>query len=84
MYTIETLHLTSIQNEQSRPSTSSGSSSGSEESGDEEDGALVTSEDAIYGEKVEPEFDLIKALLRTSYTESKNVKSYLEKNLELE
>ncbi|ESW20508.1 hypothetical protein PHAVU_006G215100 [Phaseolus vulgaris] len=61
----------------------SSSSSASSESDDEE--AVSTSEDAIYGEKVEPQFDLMKEMLRKSYTPKKVVAAAaVEKNVELE
>ncbi|KAF7825176.1 cell division control protein 48-like protein C [Senna tora] len=87
---MENLHLRRLQRDQSTPATSSASTSSpslSEESGesDGEDGAVSTSSDAIYGEKVEPAFDLMKTMLRASYTETKDVKPIVEeKNLELE
>lgn len=69
------------QTDHDRPSTSPSSSSSSEE---EEDG-VSTSEDAVYGEKVEPEFDLMKSMLRDSYSESKTTKRKSEeKNIEFE
>ncbi|KAK7331618.1 hypothetical protein VNO80_28355 [Phaseolus coccineus] len=60
----------------------SSSSSASSESDDEE--TVSTSEDAIYGEKVEPQFDLMKEMLRKSYTPKKVVAAAEEKNVELE
>ncbi|XP_028776414.1 cell division control protein 48 homolog C-like isoform X2 [Neltuma alba] len=87
---MENLHLKKLQRDQGHTSTSSAStsspslSSESKES-DGEDGALSTSEDAIYGEKVEPAVDLMKTMLRASYSESKKVKSKMEeKNVEFE
>lgn len=82
-----------MQKDQLSPSTSSDSDSSS--SCDSEDGAVSTSgnADAIYEEKVEPEFDLMKEMMRATYAqsalknvESKNEKSRLieEKNVELE
>ncbi|XP_010251848.1 PREDICTED: cell division control protein 48 homolog C [Nelumbo nucifera] len=66
-------------------SSSSSSSSDSSSSDDEKDGAVSTSEDAIYEEKVEPEFDLMKSMLRSSYSASKKVETKVEeKNLEVE
>ncbi|KAL5822447.1 hypothetical protein ACOSQ4_020347 [Xanthoceras sorbifolium] len=57
----------------------------SSEEEEEEDGAVSTWEDAIYGEEVEPEFDLMKSMLRESYSESKSGKPKgEEKNVELE
>ncbi|KAL3727613.1 hypothetical protein ACJRO7_032366 [Eucalyptus globulus] len=63
-----------------------------EEDGDEEDGDASTSEDAIYEEKVEPEFDLMKSMLRASYVgeaakpgkAKQDVKERQEKNIEVE
>ncbi|KAM7476230.1 hypothetical protein LguiB_023473 [Lonicera macranthoides] len=88
---METQHILRKQKggqDQDRPSTSSSSSSSSSTSSDEEeDGAVSMSEDAVYGEKMEPEFDLMKSMLRTSYGGSKNTpqsKRSLEKNVELE
>ncbi|KAK7328280.1 hypothetical protein VNO77_22383 [Canavalia gladiata] len=77
---MEALHLR--RRIQSDPSTSSASASASES--DDEDGAVSvsTSEDAIYEEKVEPAFDLMKTMLRNSYT-PKKVEAE-EKNVELE
>ncbi|TKY71351.1 Cell division control protein 48-like C [Spatholobus suberectus] len=74
---IEALHVR--RRVQSDPSTSSASES------DNEDGeeTVSTSEDAIYEEKVEPEFDLMRAMLRKSYT-PKKVAAAEEKNIELE
>ncbi|CAJ1970709.1 unnamed protein product [Sphenostylis stenocarpa] len=70
---MEALHV------RSRVQSPSSSSSVSE-SDDEE--TVSTSEDAIYGEKVEPEFDLMKTLLRRSYAPKRLVEE--EKNVELE
>ena len=83
LQSMENMHLRRIQrSNQDDSSSSSSSSSDSDNSGD---GALSTSEDAIYGEKVEPEFDLMKSMLRTSYAESKKSKNeHLEKSVELE
>lgn len=57
----------------------------------EEDGAVSTSEDAIYEQKMEPEFDLMKSMLRGSYVgEAKrnkakqDEKDRQEKNIEVE
>lgn len=84
LQSMENMHLRKIQlSSQDDPSSSSSSSSSdSDNSGD---GAASTSEDAIYGEKFEPEFDLMKSMLRTSYIESKKAKpEHLEKSVELE
>ncbi|XP_042475157.1 cell division control protein 48 homolog C-like [Macadamia integrifolia] len=68
--------------EQDCPSTSSSGDN------DESDGSFSTYKDAIYEEKVEPEFDLIKSMLRSSYSASKKDKDTKakaeEKNLEVE
>ena len=94
-------HYRRMQRDQERPSTSSdsdsdsNSSSSSSSSCDSEDGAVSTSEnaDAIYEEKVEPECDLMKEMMRATYAKSasKNVESKNEnprliedKNIELE
>lgn len=82
---MENMHLRRIQHNNQDDSSSSLSSSSSTGSGNSGDGAVSTSEDAIYGEKVEPEFDLMKLMLRTSYAESKKLKNeHLEKSMELE
>ena len=84
----EALHLRRrMQSDEAQGSrsTSSASSSSASESGEE---SVSTSEDAIYGEKLEPAFDLMKTMLRNSYTPTKdNVKKKPvaeEKNVELE
>ncbi|KAI7996816.1 hypothetical protein LOK49_LG10G00799 [Camellia lanceoleosa] len=59
------------------------SSSSSESESESADGAVSTSEDAIYGEKLEPEFDLMKSMLRASYSESKDAEK-LKENVEVE
>ncbi|TYK20523.1 cell division control protein 48-like protein C-like [Cucumis melo var. makuwa] len=79
----ENMHLKRIQHNNQDGSSSSLSSSS--DFGNSGDGAVSTSEDAIYGEKVEPKFDLMKSMLRTSYAESKKLKNeHLEKSMELE
>ncbi|KAK9150317.1 hypothetical protein Syun_008626 [Stephania yunnanensis] len=65
-----------------RQSPSSSSSSSSSSGEEEENGAVSTSEDAIFEEKVEPEFDLMKTMLRASYGAPK--KGNEERNLEVE
>jgi len=63
----------------------SASSCTSSESDDEE--TVSTSEDAIYGEKVEPQVDVVKEELRKSYTPKKKVVAAAaaeEKNTEME
>ncbi|KAL7259432.1 hypothetical protein ACSBR1_005352 [Camellia fascicularis] len=59
------------------------SSSESESESESADGAVSTSEDAIYGEKLEPEFDLMKSMLHASYNESKDAEK-LKENVEVE
>lgn len=63
--------------------SSSESDSESDDEEEEEDGAVSTSEDAIYGEKVEPEFDLMKSMLRHTYSSNSKLKNE-EKNVEIE
>lgn len=83
---MENQHILSRQ----RGKNSSSSVSTSTSSDEEEDGSISTSEDAIFSEKFEPEFDLMKSMLRSSYSDSKNVtniaksKDLEEKNVELE
>lgn len=63
-----------------------------DDDGDEEDGDVSTSEDAIYEQKMEPEFDLMKSMLRASYVggepkpdkAKQDVKDRQEKNIEVE
>ncbi|CAL5421658.1 unnamed protein product [Camellia sinensis] len=59
------------------------SSSSSESESKSADGAVSTSEDVIYGEKLKPEFDLMKSMLRASYSESKDAEK-LKENVEVE
>lgn len=62
-----------------------GDESSDDEEEEEEEGEVSTSEDAIYGEEVVPEFDLMKDMLRDSYSEKKTRKvKGEEKNMELE
>ncbi|KAL8142822.1 hypothetical protein V2J09_015854 [Rumex salicifolius] len=50
-----------------------------------DDVSTSSSSDAIYEEKVEPEFDLMKSILRDCYSASKDKKTEkIEKNLEVE
>ncbi|GLT40534.1 hypothetical protein SLA2020_146620 [Shorea laevis] len=87
---LEEIHIRRKQLDHDHPSTlleseSKSTSPSSPSSDEEEDGAVSTSEDAIYGKKLEPEFDLMKSMLRASYTESNNLKSKTEeKNVEME
>ncbi|KAK2653014.1 hypothetical protein Ddye_012870 [Dipteronia dyeriana] len=75
----------STEEEGESSSSSSSSEEEEEEEDEEEDGGLSTSEDAIYGEDVEPEFDLMKSMLRDKYSESKSGKPKgEEKNVEFE
>ena len=84
-------HFRRMQRDQERPSTSSESNSDS--SCDSEEVSTSENADAIYEEKVEPECDLMKEMMRARYAESasKNVESgnentrlFEEKNIELE
>ncbi|KAL7196441.1 hypothetical protein ACSBR1_036455 [Camellia fascicularis] len=59
------------------------SSSSFESESESVDGAVSTLEDAIYGEKLELEFDLMKSMLRASYGESKDAEK-LKENVEVE
>ncbi|XWS11436.1 hypothetical protein CRYUN_Cryun38cG0082800 [Craigia yunnanensis] len=78
----EDLH---IQRRQIQQHSDSDSDSESSSSSEEEDGAISTSEDAIYGQKEEPKFDLTKSMLRQGYTRSNKTKLKLEeKNIERE
>ncbi|KAK6255352.1 hypothetical protein SCA6_016657 [Theobroma cacao] len=85
---MEDLHIQRRQmqhNSNSELDSESSSSSSSSSSEEEEDGAVSTSEDAIYGQKDEPKFDLMKSMLRQGYTQSNSSKSNLEeKNIEME
>ncbi|KAJ0076133.1 hypothetical protein Patl1_33569 [Pistacia atlantica] len=67
----------------SSESSSESDSESDDEEEEEEDGAVSTSEDAIYGEKVEPEFDLMKSMLRHTYSSNSKLKNE-EKNVEIE
>ncbi|XP_022733112.1 cell division control protein 48 homolog C-like isoform X2 [Durio zibethinus] len=80
---MEDLHIQrrQIQHRSNSESNSDPSSSSEEE----EDGAVSTSEDAIYAEKEEPKFDLMKSMLRQGYTQSNKTKQKPEvKNIEME
>ncbi|CAL5379074.1 unnamed protein product [Camellia sinensis] len=75
--------LQQLENQHIRRNQRGQSTSESEsESADGTDGAVSTSEDAVYGEKFEPEFDLMKSMLRDMYSESKDASKL--KNVELE
>lgn len=83
---IEALHINNRRMIMQDLSTSSDTASASE-SGGSDDGATstsVTSDDAVYGEKLEPAFDLMKTMLRNSYTGTKAALAAEEKNVELE
>ncbi|XP_022925018.1 cell division control protein 48 homolog C-like [Cucurbita moschata] len=83
--TIEKKRYKRVDLGEQRLQNESPSSSTSSDSGNSGDGAVATSEDAIYGEKVEPAFDLMKSMLQTSYAESNKSKNeHLEKSVELE
>ncbi|PQQ11512.1 cell division control protein 48 homolog C [Prunus yedoensis var. nudiflora] len=82
---MESAHLRRVrQRNGDRPSTSSSDVDA------DEDGSVSTSEDAIYSEKVDPEFDVMKSSLRASYMESnsalkpKAAEEQKEKNVEME
>ncbi|KAE8679184.1 Cell division control protein 48-like protein C [Hibiscus syriacus] len=80
---LEELHIERrrIQHDDSCSSSDTDSSSSSEEVDED----VSTSEDAIYGEKEEPKYDLMKSMLRHSYNHSNNTKSkFEEKNIEME
>lgn len=56
-----------------RRSDAVSSASGLDSTTEETDGDVSTSEDAVYGEEMEsPEFDLMKSMLRASYSGSKS------------
>lgn len=80
---IEEAHIRKIR--QSNGHVSSSSSAASEEEDEES-----TSEDAIYGEELEPKFDLMKSMLRESYTDPKSggksaaAEQKKEKNVEMD
>lgn len=68
--------------DQNLPSTSS---SESDSESPPSSSAVSTSEDGIYGEKVEPKIDLMQSMLRESYAaESKGKEKDKEKNIEVE
>ncbi|XVF03550.1 hypothetical protein REPUB_Repub05bG0003400 [Reevesia pubescens] len=83
---LEGIHIQRRQLQHHSNSLSHSSSSSSSSSDEEEDGAVSTSEDAIYGQKEEPKFDLMKSILRQGYTQSNHTqKSKLEEeNIEME
>ncbi|KAF5727245.1 Cell division control protein 48 C isoform 1 [Tripterygium wilfordii] len=71
--------------QQSDQGGSSSPSSSSKSSSDEEDGAVSTSEDAIYGMKLEPQIDLLQSTVREKYVELGTPKlKEKENNVELE
>ncbi|KAK7302427.1 hypothetical protein RJT34_13317 [Clitoria ternatea] len=83
---MEAVHLRRRMQTDPSTSTSTSSSVSASESDNNGDGAVSYSsseEDAIYEEKVEPAFDLMKSMLRNSYTPKKPV-AVEEKNVELE
>ncbi|XVF70970.1 hypothetical protein PTKIN_Ptkin11bG0204900 [Pterospermum kingtungense] len=80
---MEDLHIQKrrqIQQHQHSNSDSDSDSSSSSSSKEEEEGSVSTSEDAIFGQKEEPKFDLMKSMLRKGYTPSKTTKPKLEEN----
>ncbi|PON34339.1 ATPase, AAA-type, core [Parasponia andersonii] len=80
---LEEVRLREIRrNGRAGPSVESPSSEEEEEQSEDSDEADLTSEDAVYGEKVERRYDLTKSLLRVTYGES--AKSKKEKKEEEE
>ncbi|XP_062109160.1 cell division control protein 48 homolog C-like [Humulus lupulus] len=84
---LEEVHVARIRQSGQDSSSESEEPSSSEEGSGESD--EVTSEDAVYGEQMEPKFDLMKAMLRESYKDpnSATAKSKVvekEKNIEME
>ncbi|KAI8031325.1 hypothetical protein LOK49_LG01G03350 [Camellia lanceoleosa] len=55
----------------------------SESESESTDNVVSTSKDAIYNEKLEPEFDVMKSMIHVSYSESKDAEK-LKENVELE
>ncbi|KAK8651713.1 hypothetical protein V6N13_141299 [Hibiscus sabdariffa] len=79
---LEELHIERrrVQRDDSLSSSDTDSSSS-----EEVDEAVSTSEYAIYGEKEEPKYDLMKSMLRHTYNQSNSTKSkFEEKNIEME
>ncbi|PIA39513.1 hypothetical protein AQUCO_02600161v1 [Aquilegia coerulea] len=74
----ETEHILRRRKNRDLPSTSSSLSS------KDEDGTVSTSEDAIYEEPVEPEFDVMKSMLRSTYSSSKKLGTKVEQEKILE
>ncbi|KAB1212364.1 hypothetical protein CJ030_MR5G025132 [Morella rubra] len=88
---IEELHVRRMQSRSNGQTTLSSSSDDQSEeedsSSDRGDGAVSTSEDAVYGEKMEPPlFDVMASSLRATYMDSskKPETAAAEENLELE
>ncbi|KAL6216830.1 hypothetical protein ACLB2K_010048 [Fragaria x ananassa] len=83
---IEETHIRKIRQSNGHVPSSSSSSAAASEEEDEES----TSEDAIYGEELEPKFDLMKSMLRESYTDPKRggksaaAEQKKEKNVEMD
>lgn len=96
LQSFENQHLRRTQKGFDRDGDGKGDSNSSSESNwtdDKTDGAVSTSEDAVYEEKYEPEFDLMKSMLRHSYSKSDAgrkvktdsvVEDKMEKNVEVE
>lgn len=86
LHVIENPRLPMNRRRNNQDTTSTDTSDDSDE--DEDDRAVSTSEDAIYGQKLEPEFDLMKSMLRANYSGSRIVreeeKTSKEKNIEVE
>ncbi|RZC65261.1 hypothetical protein C5167_008951 [Papaver somniferum] len=78
----EDKHLQRRMKFKDSPSPSVSSSSSDEVSEEDEDRDDLTSEDAIYGLKFEPEEDLMKKMLRDSYTPKRE--NLENKNMEIE
>ena len=63
--------LQRLENQHIRRRKQKGIDEEEEDESEETEGAVSTSEDAIYGERIEPEFDLMKSMLRANYSDSK-------------
>ncbi|XP_044497413.1 cell division control protein 48 homolog C-like [Mangifera indica] len=83
LHRLENQHVKRRRMSDTSLSASSSESNSESDDEDEEDGAVSTSEEAIFGEKVEPEFDLMKAMLRHTYSSNSKSKNE-EKIVEIE
>ncbi|XP_040994661.1 cell division control protein 48 homolog C-like [Juglans microcarpa x Juglans regia] len=88
---MEDLHVRRMRSGNNQQTTSSDDPSEDDSSSDDEDGAVSTSEDAFYGEKMEPaQFDVTKSNLLSAYMELSSTASKkpettgVEENVELE